>query len=78
MLKKVMRAFAPIRMARYQNYWRHEQFTPPPATKTISPVNAILADSDVTLAGGIEMREENIDALRGEIAKHKFGKCFGL
>lgn len=73
-----MQTFAPIRMARYQNYWRHERFTPPPATKTISPVNAILTNSDVTLVGGIEMREENIAALRDEIARHEFGKCFGL
>lgn len=68
-----VRAFAPFRPARFQDYDRHRRTVIAPATVSRSSANALLADGNVTLGGGAEMTQANVDALKQKILSHEFG-----
>lgn len=68
-----IRAFAPFRLARFQDYDRHRRTVVAPATVSRSSANALLADGNVTLGGGAEMTQANVDALKQKILSHEFG-----
>lgn len=68
-----VRAFAPFRPARFQDYDRHRRTVVAPATESRSLANALLADGNVTLGGGAEMTQANVDALKQKILSHEFG-----
>ena len=68
-----VRAFAPFRLARFQDYDRHKRTVVAPATVSHSSANALLADGNVTLGGGAEVTQANVDALKQKILSHEFG-----
>ena len=68
-----VRAFAPFRLARFQDYDRHKRTVVAPATVSRSSANALLADGNVTLGSGAEMPQANVDALKQKILSHEFG-----
>lgn len=66
-------AFAPFRLARFQDYERHKRTVVAPVTVSRSSANALLADGNVTLGGGTEITQANVDALKQKILAHEFG-----
>lgn len=78
LMAKLLRAFAPVHAVRSQDYALYENRELPKPLKTFSAPSALLADGDVTLSNGVEMREEDITALKHEILQHDFGNSYGL
>ena len=68
-----VRAFAPFRLARFQDYDRHKRTVVTPTTVSRSSANALLADGNVTLGSGAEMTPANVNALKQKILSHEFG-----
>ena len=68
-----VRAFAPFRLPRFQDYDRHRRTVLTPETVSHASTKALLADGNITSGDGMEMSPADVDALKQKILAHKFG-----